>query len=175
VTRRFAYFIIFLLISVIIILLIPYSEFFNPYTTKSYSNQTISPFPEPVISPISERHNVVFVYDGDTVRIETGQKVRLLGIDAPEYNQPLGKEANLYLRNLVLGKEVTTEYDLEKTDKYGRLLCYIFLNQVLINEDIIKHGFAKTLFIPIDAKLKYRERFITAENYAKEQKIGIWL
>jgi micrococcal nuclease len=166
--------IIFISIAAIIFLLLQSNRLISQNYIKPHSTPTVSPFLSPSVSPISEKHHVTFVYDGDTIRIETGQKVRLLGIDAPEYDQPLGQETNLYLRNLVLGKEVTIEYDLEKTDKYGRLLCYIFLNQVLINEEILKNGFAKTLFIPIDKKLKYRNLFIKTESIAKEKKIGIW-
>jgi micrococcal nuclease len=74
---------------------------------------------------------VVAVHDGDTLSVVIGrrkERVRLIGIDAPELGQrPWGANAKKYLRELVAlsGNSVVLEFDLDKRDKYGRLLAYV--------------------------------------------------
>ena len=92
---------------------------------------------------------VIKVYDGDTVKIEDGRKVRLLGINAPELHHPdlpvqkYGEKAKRYLEKRVLKKECTFEYNIEEeTDKYGRLLAYIYVDGELVNAELVKKGYA---------------------------------
>jgi len=74
-----------------------------------------------------------FIYDGDTVRANTGELIRLLGVDAPEMNWEEGepefyaREAFEYTKENLLGQLVYLEYDEVKEDKYGRTLAYLFL------------------------------------------------
>ena len=121
---------------------------------------------------------VVYIYDGDTVKLSNGEKVRYIGIDTPEmnYNNPpaeyFAQEAKEYNAKLVLGKKVKLEFDAVKRDKYGRLLAYVYIDGKHISQDMIERGFAKVLMIP--PNLKFADYFLTLQNLAKEEKRGIW-
>src|SRR3989338_7374568 len=103
----------------------------------SLNTLTISPSPSP-ITVTTQPHatssaRVKFVVDGDTIELENGQRVRYIGIDTPELHHPLkpvqcfGKEAKDENEKLVLGKEIILKKDVSETDRYGRLLRYIFV------------------------------------------------
>ena len=121
---------------------------------------------------------VVYIYDGDTVKLSNGEKVRYIGIDTPEmnYNNPpaeyFAQEAKEYNAKLVLGKKVKLEFDVVKRDKYGRLLAYVYIDGKHISQEMIERGFAKVLMIP--PNLKFADYFLTLQNLAKEEKRGIW-
>lgn len=95
---------------------------------------------------------VTGVMDGDTIQLAKGQKVRYLGIDAPERggNGPaefLAEEAFLFNRRLVLNKKVRLEAGPEEQDRYGRVLAYVFLaDGLFVNGELIKKGFAHVLY-----------------------------
>lgn len=123
------------------------------------------------------------VVDGDTIQIEGGQTIRLIGIDTPETvdsRRPVGcfgKEASNQAKSLLSGKVVILQKDVSETDKYHRLLRYIFLpldnGQILfVNDYLVREGFAKVLTYPPD--VKYNEQFRQAERQAREQKRGLW-
>lgn len=115
------------------------------------------------------------VLDGDTIRIETGEKVRYLGIDAPEQNEAYGLTAARYNKQFVLGKRIRLEYDYEEHDQYGRLLAYVFAGNDFINEKMIKEGYAKVYTIAHTRKLKYIDRLEAAETWARERHNGMWI
>ena len=121
---------------------------------------------------------VVHIYDGDTVKLSNGEKVRYIGIDTPEmnYNNPpaeyFAQEAKEYNTKLVLGKKVKLEFDVVERDKYGRLLAYVYIDGKHISQEMIEHGYAKVLMIP--PNLKFADYFLTLQNLAKEEKRGIW-
>ena len=130
-----------------------------------------------------EKALVIEVVDGDTIKIEDGITVRLLGIDTPETKDPrrpvecFGKEAAREIKELVAGKFVVLEKDISETDKYGRLLRYVFLplkgdNLLFVNDYLLREGFAKALTYPPD--VKYTEQFLEAQKEAKELKKGLW-
>lgn len=133
-------------------------------------------------SPQAITAKVTRVYDGDTIEIETGQKVRYIGIDSPEvYPSRLcfSDEARIENQNLVLGKVVKLVKDNSETDKYGRLLRYVYVENpelvsgsVFINDFLVKSGFAKSMTVPPD--IKYKEEFEVSEKFAKDQKLGLW-
>lgn len=121
---------------------------------------------------------VTRVIDGDTVEIEGGEKVRYIGIDTPETVDPrkpvqcYGKEASDKNKELVEGKEVKLEKDISETDKYGRLLRYVWLGDILVNEYLVKEGYAQVSTYPPD--VKYQDRFLAAQREARENKRGLW-
>jgi micrococcal nuclease len=121
---------------------------------------------------------VVKVIDGDTIELENGQKVRYIGIDTPELVHPskpvecFAKEAQEKNKELVLGKEVWLEKDISETDKYGRLLRYVWVNDVLVNEVLVQEGYAQVSTYPPD--VKYQERFLEAQRKAREENKGLW-
>ncbi len=114
---------------------------------------------------------VTGVIDGDTLEIDTGQRVRLLGIDAPEIGQPFHEEASLALASLVRGKNLRLESDAENKDKYGRLLRYVFVDDVLVNAELVRKGYARAY---LQTGLKYSDIVKGAEEEAKSSFLGIW-
>lgn len=116
-------------------------------------------------------HYVERIIDGDTVVLENGERVRLLGIDAPETGQYYYKEAKEYLERLILHKNIRLERGLENRDKYGRLLRYIFIDDIFVNLELIKNGYASVLIYKDD---KYLELLTNAEFEARKGGIGIW-
>lgn len=148
-------------------------------TQKSVSTTSAStPIPSPPPSHGGIFVKVVNVVDGDTIKIETGETVRYIGIDTPETVHPdkpvqcYGKEASDKNTALVERKVVELEKDISEKDKYGRLLRYIWLNDVLINEVLVREGYAQSSTYPPD--VKYQNRFVEAQRFAREEQKGLW-
>jgi micrococcal nuclease len=112
---------------------------------------------------------VTRIVDGDTIVVEGGQKVRLLGMDTDERGEPCYSEAKNVLAGLILNKEVQLERDGEDKDMYGRLLRWIWLDDSLINEEMVKLGLAAARF---EQPVNYQERIAAAEKAAIDSKLG---
>ena len=110
------------------------------------------------------------VIDGDTVVVEGGWHVRLLGMDADEKGYPCYDPAKTRLENLVLSKQIVLEKDVSDVDQYGRCLRYIFLGNENIDTQLVKEGLAVARFYQPD--VKYRTEISNAETYAQQNKIG---
>jgi micrococcal nuclease len=110
------------------------------------------------------------VIDGDTFRLETGETVRLIGIDAPELSQPGSEKSREYLAHLILNKGVTLEKGYEDRDKYNRLLRFVYNDDVCINEEMIKQGYAEARYLTDSI----REHYIQLEMEAETAKAGLW-
>ena len=145
----------------------------------------ISPTPTIIIATSSSQLvKVDRVIDGDTIKIETGQSVRYIGIDTPELHDPrkpvqcFAKEAYEKNKQLVEGKTVRLEKDVSQTDKYGRLLRYIFLSQtatseaLFVNKYLVTEGYAYAATFPPD--VRYAELFKNEQKQAMESKKGLW-
>jgi micrococcal nuclease len=118
---------------------------------------------------------VTKVIDGDTIRLENGQTVRYIGIDTPEKSGRLECYANEATRKneeLVLNKEVKLGKDISETDRYGRLLSYVYEGDTFINEILVSEGYATAVTYPPD--VKYSELFRNAERQARENNLGLW-
>ena len=130
------------------------------------------------VTPQGELVRVTRVVDGDTIEIEGGQTVRYIGIDTPETVHPqkavecFGREASNKNKELVEGKMVQLEKDISETDKYGRLLRYVYANGVFINELLVKEGFAHASSYPPD--IKYQDLLNSAQEEARSQSRGLW-
>jgi endonuclease YncB( thermonuclease family) len=118
------------------------------------------------------------VIDGDTVVLDSGEKVRLLGIDSPELHHPdypvqkYGEEAKQYMKKRVEGKKVTLEYTvLDKYDKYNRLLAFIYLDGANVNSEMVKKGLA---YASVNQYMSKTKEFMVIENIARRFKVGIW-
>ena len=124
-------------------------------------------------------HTVRWVNDGDTIVLNSGQRVRYIGIDAPEVAhddqkpQPYAYKARSYNKNLVMTKKVRLEYDAERHDRYGRVLAYVFLEDGnLLNERLLQVGLA--YFLYRKPNVRYNNIFLKAQHEAMRTKKGIW-
>jgi micrococcal nuclease len=117
---------------------------------------------------------VLRVADGDTFSCRDGRKVRLIGIDSPEREQPpFGGKAQQALRHMLPpGSAVRLEYDVAPTDQYGRVLAYVWLDSALVNEAMIRDGWAVLYTVP--PNVKYAERLGRAQSEARAQGTGLW-
>lgn len=119
------------------------------------------------------------VVDGDTIELESGEKVRYIGINAPESvksDSPVecfGKEASAYNKQLVEGQRVRLERDVSDRDKYGRLLRFVYLEDgTLVNDQLVHEGFAYVSTFPPD--IFRASQFKQAMIEAREAKRGLW-
>ena len=127
---------------------------------------------------------VIRVIDGDTIELDTKEKVRYIGVDTPELHDPrkkvecFAKEAYLENQKLVEGKSVRLDKDISDKDKYGRLLRYVYLDvkavtqSFFVNEYLVKEGYANVSTFPPD--VKFSDLFLKAEKVARENKKGLW-
>lgn len=121
---------------------------------------------------------VTRVVDGDTIEIQGGQKVRYIGIDTSESVDPrrpvqcFGREASLKNKELVEGKNVRLEKDVSEVDKFGRLLRYVFIDDLFVNDYLVRQGYASVATFPPD--VKYQSQFVEAEREARENNRGFW-
>ena len=121
---------------------------------------------------------VTRVLDGDTIVLDNGETVRLIGVDAPETHHPeipvqrFGEEATEFLRRLVEGFECTLEYEPNNIrDQYGRLLAYVFVGDRLANAEIIRRGYA---YAYTRFPFRRQTEFIPLEREARELQYGLW-
>lgn len=141
--------------------------------SNSSPNQTPANEPSSTLTPQgSTLFTVTRIIDGDTLELSTGQKIRLIGIDTPESGDPYYQEAKQELSSLILNKTITLEKDVSETDKYGRLLRYIYLDDLFINEEMVRRGFARVYTYPPD--VKYANLFKETETEARTNQIGLW-
>lgn len=125
--------------------------------------------------PNQELFTVTRVIDGDTIELEGGVKLRYIGIDAPEFRDKeecFAQSARAKNTELVEGKEVRLEKDVSETDKYSRLLRYVYLGNIQVNELLVREGYAKSRSYPPD--VKYQEKFRSAQNQARQEGKGLW-
>jgi len=126
---------------------------------------------------------VTKVVDGDTFWVddgsEKGLKIRLIGVNTPETVHPqkpveyYGREASDYVKSILTGKKVKLQFDVDKTDRYGRTLAYVYLKDgTFLNAEIIKKGYGQAMTVP--PNVKYSDKFVELERKARERKIGLW-
>jgi micrococcal nuclease len=130
---------------------------------------------------------VTRVIDGDTIEVAIDGReydLRYIGIDTPETVHPgepvewMGPEATEANRRLVEGQEVLLEKDVSETDRYGRLLRYVWLPgadgepRLMVNAALLKQGYAQVSTYPPD--VRYEERFLALQEEAREAGRGLW-
>lgn len=127
----------------------------------------------------AERVTVKRVNDGDTVQLADGRLVRYIGIDAPEIDharhtaQPMGFEARTRNAELVGGRTLRLELDIERLDDYGRTLAYVFLpDGAMVNERLLQAGLAFCLATM--PNVQYEGRLLAAQRTAMRAKAGLW-
>ena len=119
-----------------------------------------------------ETVHVKKVLDGDTVELSDGRRVRYLGINTPEWQEPFSLKSKRLNKSLVEGRTVMLEFDKRRTDGYKRLLAYVFVDGVMVNEKILEEGLAHAFFFP--PNLKYNDRFLDVQKKAKTERKGMW-
>jgi len=127
---------------------------------------------------------VAKVIDGDTIKLEDGQTVRYIGVDTPETKHPqkklqcYGKEAMRKNKDLVEGMMIRLEQDISETDKFSRLLRYVFVptesspSGLFVNDYLVREGYAYSATFPPD--VKYSEYFTQLQQEAQVNKKGLW-
>ena len=118
------------------------------------------------------------VIDGDTFVLEDGKKVRLIGIDAPETNHPLkpveyfATESKQFLVTLVEGQDVELVLGVDKTDKYGRILAYVYIHDTIhVILEMLRLGLA-TAYLLYPHEME--DDFLEAEIEARRSGLGMW-
>jgi micrococcal nuclease len=124
------------------------------------------------------------ISDGDTFWIYNGknesEKIRLIGVDAPESRNVFkkkqgyyGTESKAYLTKLLRGRYVKLEYDVNRTDQYGRTLAYVYLEDgTFVNADLLKNGYAMVMTVP--PNVKFADEFLKLQQEARENNMGLW-
>ncbi len=118
------------------------------------------------------------VIDGDTIVLSDDRRVRYIGINTPELHsfsksaQCFGTEAAAFNKKLVEGKEITLQKDVSDTDKYGRLLRYVWVGNIFVNEYLVKEGYALQATYPPD--VRYALLFQKAAENARINNKGLW-
>lgn len=121
---------------------------------------------------------VIEVKDGDTIRLENQETIRLIGIDTPELGQGqtedecYAEKAKKEAEALLLGKKVRLELDQNKMDHFGRTLAYVYLDNLFVNEKLLQQGTGKYFMDTVNTK--YSSLFIAAADQAHGQKTGLW-
>jgi len=115
---------------------------------------------------------VTEIIDGDTIRVENNKIVRLTGINAPETKEDCYSEAKEELEDLVKHKKVRLEKDVNDKDNYGRLLRYVYVDDLFVNSEMIRLGLAR--FEEIGPNKKYSKLFLDLENKARRARRCIW-
>lgn len=148
----------------------------EPSLSPEATESAIPQVPNDQIFPVTK------VIDGDTIEIGNGVHVRLIGIDTPETVDPrrpvgcFGKEASNFTKQLLNGKMVRLEKDISDTDKYHRLLRYVFLQtpqgEVFVNNELARQGYAQVKTYPPD--VKYEGQFLESQREARENNRGLW-
>lgn len=134
---------------------------------------------QPFATPsVREQVRIIRVVDGDTVELEGGKILRYIGIDTPETKHP-GKQVECYGQeaykknvSLVSGRMVELEKDVSEVDRYGRLLRYVYVDGSMVNEILVRDGFAQAVSFPPD--VFYQEKLRSAERKARQAQLGLW-
>ena len=137
-------------------------------------------------------YRVARVIDGDTIKLENGEHVRLIGIDAPELKDnaklqrdlkerhltksaeiAMGRRSYQFTKHLIEGKKVHLEFDKDKYDEYHRVLAYVYLTSgIFVNAQIVSEGYAYAYTVKPD--LQYAQLFRKLYKEAREEHRGLW-
>jgi micrococcal nuclease len=146
----------------------------TPLPTATPTN-TLVPTDTPTATPERTVASVLEVLDGDTIQVGIeGQTytLRYAGIDTSEPGEPFGDESAAANRQLVQGKTVALEKDVSETDKYGRLVRYVWVGDTMVNAELVRLGYAHASMYPPD--VRYHDLFLKLESEAREAGRGLW-
>jgi micrococcal nuclease len=136
---------------------------------------------QPAAAPAGRTVLVASVTDGDTLRVDAGERVRLIGVDTPETRDPRGgvecfaQAAAAELARLVpVGSEVRLVPDVEARDRYGRTLAYAYRARdgLFVNAELVRSGFAQVLTVP--PNVAHAEELLSLQREARAAGRGLW-
>lgn len=152
---------------------IPALPTFTP--TPQPPTPTLTDTPTPTASPTAVEAQVTRVIDGDTIEVSIADqvyRVRYIGINTPEVGQPCADEATAKNSELVDGKIVTLVKDVSETDKYDRLLRYVYVGEIFVNAELVRQGYASAFTYPPD--VAFADHFVQLEAEARNAQRGCW-
>ena len=175
---RMVFNIIFALVGLVILAAFIYQGISGMKGGKRLHPEDFMDTPRPDYKP-DDYGLVADVYDGDTVLLEDGRKIRYLGMDTPETAKPwnpvadpYADEAEEYNYKRVMGKKVGLIYGPERKDHYGRTLAYIIVDGSCVNAELLRRGLAR-LFVA-GRYMKFKKWILKAEAEAKNNHLGLW-
>lgn len=131
---------------------------------------------------VRQQATVVEIVDGDTIKIDYHgkiEKLRMIGIDTPESVHPnkkkntkQGKTASNFTKQELLNKKIEVEFDVQKRDKYGRLLGYVYVDGKMYNKTLLEEGYARLATYP--PNVRYVDDFKEIQKQAQQNKKGFW-
>lgn len=129
-----------------------------------------------VTAPAGETAVVLNVIDGDTIEVDLGgreYRLRYIGVDTPERDEPYYAEATAVNRQLVAGQSVILVKDVSETDQYGRLLRYVYLpDGTFVNAELLRQGMARRVTFPPD--VAQQAYFGQVQEAARQAGRGLW-
>jgi len=131
---------------------------------------TRSPADQPVEGEVAQ---VVEIIDGDTIDVIIDgeeQRVRYVGINTPERDEPCYAAATTANEDLVMGRTVRLVRDVSDTDRYGRLLRYVYVGDMMVNEQLVANGWAEAVLYPPDDR--YWQQFVMLEQAVENLDVG---
>lgn len=150
------------------------------------SEATLASLPRPTDFSAMEKCTVQRVVDGDTYVLDIGteeKKVRLIGVDTPESVAPAsyakenteeGRTVSEIVKGRIKAGDILyAEYDVSKTDKYGRMLAYLYFEDgTMVQDWLLENGYANIATYP--PNVKYADHFAELVHTAAENKVGLW-
>lgn len=147
------------------------------------SSNVFTPLQTPTQKTPSETRIVTKVIDGDTIELDTKERVRYIGMNTPEIatkekpDQCFAQEAKKKNEELVLNKTVRLEKDISDTDKYKRLLRFVYVTQpdgkeLMVNAYLVQEGYAQLMSVPPD--ISKADQFRSLQTSARNSKKGLW-
>jgi micrococcal nuclease len=140
-----------------------------------------SPAPRPTDLPAGDDTTIERHIDGDTIGVQGGVSVRLIGIDTPETMHPsrpvecFGREASRFLAELLpIGTEVRLAYDVERLDDFGRTLAYMYRlsDRLFVNAELVRQGYAQISTFP--PNVAHVDEFRALQAEARDEGRGLW-
>ena len=146
----------------------------------NYYHQSINLYIQDALKlPVDRKGRASNIYDGDTIEMKSGEKIRYLGINSPEVahkrgerDQPYGQEATRANSRMVGNRTVQLKLDGETRGRYGRTLAYVFSGNRFVNAELLKLGMAK--YYSPGGDIRYTRLFKACQYLAQEKKLGIW-
>jgi len=118
---------------------------------------------------------VGFVQDGDSAAVVINgeeERLRLIGINTPERDECYGDEARQLFKDLAEGQEAQVVTDVERTDRFGRILGYLYIGDTLINAELVRQGAA--IARPFEPNTTLQDHLEEAEEQAQRLQLGMW-